>query len=55
MTAVVIIVIAAALAWGWKEVLDRATGEELMGCGLFVFVPFVLILAALVAALIYFT
>lgn len=55
MTALVIILIAIALAYGWKKVLDRATGEELMGCGVFVFVPFVLILAAVVVALIVFT
>lgn len=55
MLAVCILIVAAALAWAWKKFLDKATGEELMGCGIFVFVPWLIIASAAIIALLAFT
>lgn len=56
MKALLILIVAAIMAGAYKRlVLDRASGEQLMGCGPMVLLPFVIIAAAAVVALIIFT
>ena len=56
MKAVLILIASAIMAAIYKRlIIDRATGEQLMGCGPMVLLPFVIIAAAAVVALIIFT
>lgn len=55
MTAILILVVAAVLAFAWFKVVDRMTGEEVMGCGIFLLVPLLLIVIGTIIALIMLT
>lgn len=55
MNAVVILAVAFVLACLWYKFMDDATGEELMGCGIFALLPFAVIGVGAVAALLIFT
>lgn len=55
MNAVVILAVAFVLSWLWYKFLDDASGEELMGCGIFALLPFAVICVGAVGALLIFT
>lgn len=55
MTAILILAAAALLAWLYSKYLGRQSGEVMMGCGVFLLIPFALILVGAIVALVVLT
>lgn len=55
MTAVLVIIVGAALAWFYTKALDRLTGEQAMTLGPLILAPYVVIAVGVVIALVVMT
>lgn len=55
MTAILIIIVGAVLAWLYSTYLRKQSGETMMGCGIFLLIPFLVIALGVVVALVVLT